>query len=91
MQIAHPLTEYINGAFGGDTIGRLVSLADTRDELVKAAPAGLFTDPVTGSVDVSMAVVIAMPGFNVFLTSALHLKCGLHRADAIPSLCRFVG
>ena len=64
MQIAHPLAEYVNGAFGGDTIGRLVALADTRDEMVKGAPAGLFTDPVTGSVDVSMAVVIAMLEFS---------------------------
>jgi len=60
---AHPLAEYINGAFGGEAIGKLVSLADERDEMVKAAPAGLFTDTITGSVDISMAIVIAMLEF----------------------------
>jgi hypothetical protein len=70
MQIApHPLSEYINGAFGGDAIGKLVSLADSRDEMVKEAPAGLFTDTITGSVDVSMAVVIAMLEFADSLDS----------------------
>lgn len=65
MEISsHPLPEYINGAFGGDTIGKLVSLADERDEMVKNAPAGLFTDTITGSVDVAMAVVIALLEFS---------------------------
>lgn len=65
MQISsHPLPEYINGAFGGDAISKLVSLADERDEMVKVAPAGLFTDAITGSVDVAMAVVIAMLEFS---------------------------
>lgn len=59
----HPLAEYINGAFGGEAIGKLVALADERDEMVKSAPAGLFTDTITGSVDISMAIVIAMLEF----------------------------
>ena len=63
-------------------------------DMVKSAPTDLILRGVLWFLVtdlVVMAVVIAMPGFNVFLTSALHLKCGLHRADAIPSLCRFVG
>ncbi len=65
MQISqHPLSEYINGAFGGDAISKLVALADERDSLISEAPSGLFTDAITGGVDVSMAVVIAMLEFS---------------------------
>lgn len=58
------LPDYINASFAGETIVRLVSLADARDELVKAASEGFFADVITGSVDVSMAIVEAMLHFS---------------------------
>lgn len=58
------LPDYIATSFGGETIVRLVSLADARDDLVEAASAGFFPDVITGSVDLSMAIVEAMLHFS---------------------------
>lgn len=60
---APPLPEYINGAFGGDTIETLVALADQRDDLVKSATGGSFPDVITGCVDICMALVEALLAF----------------------------
>ena len=57
------IPEYINAAFGGETLVCLVSLADARDDLVKLAAAGFFPDVITGCVDVSMAIVEALLKF----------------------------
>jgi hypothetical protein len=57
------IADYINAAFGGDALVSLVSLADSRDEMVKSASAGFFPDVITGCVDVSMAIVEALLKF----------------------------